>query len=103
MSRQWVNSIQWNTPIQSYLIEWCDFMNFINNIITVLYRADSYLVIIHQFTSINWMELNVMILDWLERYKGYEGTEWSYCDMKLNEWVNWLQLMNELSECKQRA
>ena len=30
-----VNSIQWNTPIQSYLIEWCDFMNFINNIITV--------------------------------------------------------------------
>ena len=29
-----VNSIQWNTPIQSYLIEWCDFMNFINNIIT---------------------------------------------------------------------
>ena len=35
MSRQWVNSIQWNTPIQSYLIEWCDFMNFINGIITV--------------------------------------------------------------------
>ena len=30
-----VNLIQWNTPIQSYLIEWCDFMNFINNIITV--------------------------------------------------------------------
>ena len=30
-----VNSIQWNTPIQSHLIEWCDFMNFINNIITV--------------------------------------------------------------------
>ena len=34
-----VNLIQWNTPIQSYLIEWCDFMNFINNIITVI-RAD---------------------------------------------------------------
>ena len=27
-----VNSIQWNTPIQSYLIEWCDFMNFINRV-----------------------------------------------------------------------
>ena len=67
----------------------------LTDIITVLYRADSYLVIIHQFTSINWMELNVMILDWLERYKD-EGN----CDMKVY-WMKWSMNVMKLTEWKQ--
>ena len=71
-------------------------LNALNEgIITVLYRADSYLVIIHQFTSINWMELNVMILDWLERYKD-EGN----CDMKVY-WMKWSMNVMKLTEWKQ--
>ena len=70
-------------------------LNWGNSIITVLYRADSYLVIIHQFTSINWMELNVMILDWLERYKD-EGN----CDMKVY-WMKWSMNVMKLTEWKQ--
>ena len=61
-----VRTNEWRTgnasiqPHSFQLIEWIVWLNWID-IITVLYRADSYLVIIHQFTSINWMELNVMI------------------------------------------
>ena len=35
------------------------------------------------------MELNVMILDWLERYKGYEGNETWAGEGTMNEGTEW--------------
>ena len=100
-----VNSIQWNTPIQSYLIEWCDFMNFINNIITVnKYSKDnSYLILLtycynifanHSFNQIEFE------LKWIDIANHLHSvTSIIHCFIPAGEWRKWIDFVTPCSHC----